>query len=104
MSWIDDVADEPELVVSWMHREREEGRREGRQEAWQEGWQEGWQEAARDLLRRLLLQRFGPLRAEHDLALAEASAERLDRWVDLIFTAPTAEAFFAAPPDDEGGA
>ena len=84
MSWIDSVADEPELVVSWMQREREEGRR--------------------DLLRRLLLQRFGPLSPEHELALAEARAERLDRWVDLIFTAPTAEALFEAPPDDEGDA
>ena len=68
---------------------------------WQEGFEEGLQEARQDVLRRALVQRFGTLRPEHERALTEASPERLDRWMDLIFTAPTADALFNAPQDDE---
>ena len=80
--------------MSWMQRVREEGRREG--------FEEGWQEGRQDVLRRALVQRFGTLRPEHERALSEASPARLERWMDLIFTAPTAEALFNAPIDEGG--
>ena len=71
--------------MSWMQREREEGRQEGRQ----------------DLFRRCLIQRFGALRPEHERALAAATPERLDRWADTFLTAPSVDALFDAPQDDE---
>ncbi|MCK6520748.1 hypothetical protein L6R49_04825 [Myxococcota bacterium] len=90
MSWIDDVADEREQVVSWMQREREEGRQEERRNSLS---------MMQTFIRRAVLHRFGPLSPEHELALAEASSERLAHWVELLFTVPTAEALFEAPPD-----
>jgi hypothetical protein len=94
MSWTDaGAAAEHEPVVSWMQRERED--------AWQEGFEEGLQEARQDVLRHALILRFGALSPEHEHTLTEASPERLDRWMDLIFTAPTADALFNAPQDDE---
>jgi hypothetical protein len=90
MSWTDaGAAAEHEPVVSWMQRERED--------AWQEGFEEGLQEARQDVLRHALILRFGALSPEHEHTLTEASPERLDRWMDLIFTAPTAAALFNAP-------
>ena len=80
MSWTG-VAAEHEPVVSWMQREREEGRQEG----------------IRELIRRCLIQRFGALRPEHERALAAATPERLDRWADTFLTSPTAAAVFETP-------
>jgi len=83
---------EREQVMSWMQREREEGRREERSKSLL---------MMQKVIRRGVLHRFGTLRPEHERALTEASPARLERWMDLIFTAPTAEALFDAPQDDE---
>ena len=88
---------EREQVMSWMQREREEGRQEGRQE----GHEEARPLVQQDLIRRGLRRRFGAIRAEHERAILVASPRRLDQWVDMIFTVPTADALFDAPQDDE---
>ena len=82
--------------MSWMQRVREEGR--------QEGCEEARPLVQQDVIRRGLRRRFGAIRAEHERAILVASPRRLDQWMDLIFTAPTADALFNAPQDDERGA
>ena len=84
---------EREQVMSWMQREREEGRQEERSRSLL---------MMQKVIRRGVLHRFGTLRPEHERALSEASPARLERWMDLIFTAPTADALFNAPIDEGG--
>ena len=60
-------------------------------------WREGFEEGRQDVLRCALILRFDALNPEHERALTEASPARLERWMDLIFTAPTAAAVFETP-------
>ena len=101
MSWTDAVAAvEHEPVVSWSDDGATMGLSQPAQTRswmWREGFEEGRQEGRQDVLRRALVQRFGTLRPEHERTLTEASPARLERWMDLIFTAPTAAAVFETP-------
>jgi hypothetical protein len=79
-----------------IQRGKQEGLQEGLQKGKQEGKQEGLQEGLRRTLARLLRSRFGHLDAGAEERIAAAAAETLERWLDRILTAESAEDVFDA--------
>ena len=80
--------------MSWMQRDREEGRQEGRQEN---------VDVVRDLLLSALVLRFGALRPEHEQAIAAASPERLTQWARRMSLLSTADELLGTPQPTEPG-
>ena len=56
--------------------------------------QQGLQQGLAGTLRKLLVQRFGPLTPAQSARLAAASPAQLDRALERILLAPTADAVF----------
>jgi hypothetical protein len=55
---------------------------------------------ARALTKQMTL-KFGALSAEHAVRIQAASEQELDRYIERILTAPTAEAVFESPLHDD---
>ena len=73
----------------------EEERLEGMQIGLQEGRQEGRQEAESLVLQRLLVKRFGALPKDKKAAIAVASIEQLEIWLDRVLDAESLENVFS---------
>jgi hypothetical protein len=69
--------------------EEGEARGEARGEA--KGEARGLVKGGAQWLRKLMQRRFGPLPAAVDAAIATASFEQLDRWLDRVLSAETPE-------------
>ncbi len=75
--------------------ERLEGMQIGLQAGKQEGRQEGRQEAESLVLQRLLVKRFGVLPKDKKAAIAVASSEQLEIWLDRVLDAESLESVFS---------
>jgi predicted transposase YdaD len=69
-------------------------RSEAMQEGRQEGLQKGRKQGEQTLLRKQLVRRFGPLDAETDQRLQQATTDELERWAENLLDAESlAEVF-----------
>ena len=73
---------------------RKEGLAEGREEGIQIGEERGLLSGQRQTVARLLTRRFGPLEAEVEARLNQASKDELDHWADVLLTAGSLEEVF----------
>lgn len=83
-----------ELEHKGERRGRRIGRKEGREEGIQIGEERGLLSGQRQTVARLLTRRFGPLGAEVEARLNQASRDELDHWVDALLTAGSLEEVF----------
>ena len=60
-----------------------------------EGREEGLRAGRASVLTKLLRLRFGALTPEHEAAIASATPEQLDGWVERVLTAETVAAVLA---------
>ncbi|MBB3192578.1 DUF4351 domain-containing protein [Halomonas cerina] len=69
-------------------------RSEGMQQGMQQGVQQGRQEGEQTLLRKQLVRRFGPLDADTEQRLQQATTDELERWAENLLDAQSlAEVF-----------
>jgi hypothetical protein len=65
-----------------------------RSEGMEQGMQQGMQQGEQTLLSKLLVRRFGPLDAETDQRLQQATTDELERWAENLLDAESlAEVF-----------
>lgn len=79
-----------ELTTSW----KEEGILQGMQIDMQKGMEQGMQQGEALTLIRLLRRRFGEIPVGVEQAIAQASLEQIDHWLDRVLDAPTLDAVF----------
>ncbi|UQA61707.1 Rpn family recombination-promoting nuclease/putative transposase [Polyangium aurulentum] len=80
-----------EVIVTAADQLREEGRKDGIAK----GQLEGVAKGQRQTLLKLLQRKFGPLPEPITARVNAAGTDDLDRWLDLILTAPTLDDVFA---------
>lgn len=73
----------------------EQGRQKGLQQGRQQGRQQGQVDAERAVLRRLLAKRFGAIASDVERRIAAAAPADLERWIERVLDAPSAEAVVA---------
>lgn len=74
----------------------QEGMEKGLEEGLKEGLKQGRRDALRAILARQLRARFGALSPDLERQLAEATENRLDRWIDRVLTATSPEDLLGA--------
>ncbi len=94
LSPIAEVFDHPEDPMTtrerlehWYQEQRDALLAEGRQEGRQEGVKQGRTEGQRGILAKQLKLKFGPLDAEAEARLAQATSAQLGRWAERVLTA-----------------
>src|SRR5690554_5061083 len=88
-----------ERIEGWFDEAEQRGLQKGLEKGRQEGRQEGLQTGEAMALRRLLDKRFGPLPANVDSRIDEASQEQVEAWLDKIIDAPSLDDVFGDDGD-----